>query len=189
MRFDELRREALGPLAEETPEPENLQRQLLAQLEFSVKAAEYFYPRRKSAPYWCAEDFILKHGQTFRRAAMPPPVLPIPRACFQQSYELCTKKRSRWIYCEGFALSELGLVVHHAWVTPRERPGEAYDLAWSEERHRNPAYMGCAFRPEFVRDTYKSSGKLNELSVLYAWWAGFPLLTGAVEIEDVIWKP
>ena len=55
--------------------------------------------------YKCNEDLILQHGTVYHRAKRKPPVCPIPKACFQQSYRLATRKGSKWIYVEGFATS------------------------------------------------------------------------------------
>lgn len=164
---------------------------LLASLELSVKARRHFHPDL-TTPYACAEDLILRHGRPFNRTEKKPPVEPIPRACFHQAYRLSVaKKNSRWIYCEGYALNNIGLVAHHAWVTPRDCPGDAFDLAWAEERHNDAVYFGCMFKPEFVRETHQSSGKLplKMYSVLDTWWIDYPLLTGEVKVEDVLWNP
>lgn len=174
-----------------TEPTDNRMLDLLASLELTVKARRHFHPDL-TTPYACAEDLILRHGRTFHRYDGPPPVTPIPRACFQMAYQLCcARKKSPWVYCEGFALNNIGLVAHHAWVTPRDHPGDAYDLAWAEERHQDAAYFGCMFKPEFVRETHKSSGRLpvKMFSVLDTWWIDYPLLTGEVKVEDVLWNP
>lgn len=163
------------------------ERELIDRMAWITDARRHFYENGNYSGYKfiCFEEFILKHGQLFPRAAAPPPVRPMPRECFHQSYRLTTRKNSRWIYCEGFGLGSFGMPVHHAWVTKRDAPGEAFDLAWGPD-HTGAAYVGIMFKPEFVRET-RAASKDGEFSVLDAWWQRYPLMTGKVKIEDVRW--
>jgi hypothetical protein len=79
-----------------------------------------------------------------------------------------------------------GLPVQHAWVTRADEPGEAYEMAW--RHHANAAYFGIAFKPEYVRHVFETSGK-ETYSVLDAWWMDYPLVTGKTAIEEVMWTP
>jgi len=131
------------------------------------------------------EDLVLRHGTVYTRAKRkPPPVCPIPKACFHQSYRLATRKGSKWIYVEGFATSPdaLGLPVLHAWLTLPAHPGEAFDVAWT---HRDAVYIGIPFQAAFVKSSLRANG---EYSVLDAWPQHYPLLTGKIALADVIWK-
>jgi hypothetical protein len=85
---------------------------------------------------------------------LPPPVAPIHKACFEQSYHLTTRRgRIRWIYCEGYAISKaVGLGILHAWITRADAPGDAYDLAWNYGTRRDTAYLGIPFKAEYVRE-------------------------------------
>jgi hypothetical protein len=135
--------------------------------------------------YFGIEDLVLQKGIVDPRSMQPPPVRPIPRACFDQSYRLATRTRAKWVYVEGYALSpdSLGLAVHHAWVTPADNPTVAVDLAWDNP---DAVYLGIPFRADFVKRTHQASGS-KEYSVLDTWWQHYPLLTGAAAIEDVMW--
>jgi len=152
--------------------------------------------RRRSAPpadlrFLCIEDLVLQHGTVFQRAVKRPPVQPIPRSCFAQSYRLATRKGSKWVYCEGYAVcpNSFGIAINHAWVMNPADPGEAHDLAWPLDQTRDiTAYIGIPFRPEFVRETHKASGR-RDYSVLDTWWQHYPLITGETRIEDVTWRP
>lgn len=162
--------------------------QLMETMKSTITARRYFHGKYgdPSLKYICFEDLIVQHGQFFPRAAAPPPVRPVPRECFSQSYRLTMRKGARWIYCEGFALNEIGMPIHHAWVTKRDAPGEAFDLAWGDERHAEAVYRGIMFKPEFVRETHLAS-KEGMYSVLDAYWLRYPLMTGKVKIEEVRW--
>lgn len=134
------------------------------------------------------EDLVLHHGYVFERASRKPPKTPIAKACFQQSYRLAMRSR-KWIYCEGVALTShgLGLAVNHAWVCRRDAPTIAHDLAWAEGDRSNTAYMGIPFTREFIREVHLASGR-ECFGVLDAFWMRHPLITGAIAIENVIWK-
>jgi hypothetical protein len=136
-----------------------------------------------------SEDLVLRFGAYYPRSKRKLPTTPLPRACFSQAYRLATRKGSKWVYVEGFAVAEkVGLVVNHAWITRADDPGEAYDLAWGGEL-AEAAYLGIPFRPEYVKAMHKASGG-NYFSVLDAWWADYPLITGGDRLEDVRWvKP
>jgi len=137
-------------------------------------------------PYRCAEDLVLRHGAEYTLA--PPRCQPrfrYARACFDSAYRLSTRSRSPWIYVEGFALSNVGLAVHHAWVTHRRSPDLVYELAWDDDP--DAVYLGIAFVAGFVRETFAAS-KSTQYSVIDAYWQGFPLLTGVQPLDEVRWK-
>lgn len=161
---------------------------LRKQLEIAAEVRKrYAATLGRTEPFIGPEDLVLKHGTIYKPTRKKPPTSPIPRMCYQNAYRVAVRKGSQWVYCEGFAVASHGLALEHAWVTRAASPGEAYDLAWSYDE-RN-AYMGIAFKPEFVRAVFKASGRLQQFSVLNAWWMGFPLLTGKVNLADVGWGP
>jgi hypothetical protein len=134
------------------------------------------------------DDLVLRCGSVFRRALLPPPVAPVSRMCFQQCYRL-TQRRKHWTYCEGFALSQraVGLACHHAWVVYDNAPTTAVDLAWAEGTPDDTAYLGIPFQRDFVRQMHLAS-KRKYFSVLDTPWAHYPLLTGEIQLEDVMWR-
>jgi hypothetical protein len=163
---------------------ESLRSQLQFFADFRHKTKPADWPYRFAS----MEDLVLRHGIVFERSLEGPPIPPIPKACFYQSYTL-SQRISRWIYCEGYALTShsLGIAVHHAWVVHGDAPTQAVDLAWQEGTRDDTAYLGIPFRPDFVRSMYKASGRKRLYNVLDASWADYPLLTGATRVEDVIW--
>lgn len=101
-------------------------------------------------------------------------------------YQLAvTKKRSPWVYVEGFAVRPcVGFPIHHAWVTHRDFPTLAYDLAW--ENAEGCVYLGIPFKAEYVRSVFLASRR-QYYSVLENW--DYPLLSGTQAIDPVIWVP
>jgi hypothetical protein len=69
------------------------------------------------------------------------------RACFENSQKLVLKSGTgrTWSYVEGFALSALGVVVHHGWCGDEQ--GRAIDATWKEP---GLAYFGVAFSAQEV---------------------------------------
>jgi hypothetical protein len=125
---------------------------LRAQLEFLRRAHE-----GADRPYLCNEDLVLRRGQVFTASWSPPPVPPIPRACFSQAYRVAApgrRKTARWVYCEGYAVNRVGLAVNHAWVIDPCAPDEAVELAWGGDLAADRAYIGLRFRYQFVREMH-----------------------------------
>jgi hypothetical protein len=103
-----------------------------------------------------------------------------------RGYQLAGRKGSRWIYVEGYAVNPgCPLAVPHAWLTRADTPEQAYDVAW--DAAGDAEYLGIPFQMDYVRHVYRASKK-RELGVLEAWWLGYPLVTGATAVEDVIWQ-
>lgn len=140
--------------------------------------------------YVCNEDLVLKHGRTFTRAHSP--FVPMPKACFSRSYDIATRKANPkgWIYCEGYAIApKCPMAVNHAWLTRADTPDLAYEVAWDWGGAEDTVYFGMAFEADYVRKVHYAS-KRQFYSVLDHWWGAnsYPLLTGEVKIEDVMWK-
>lgn len=169
-------------------ELEAAQANLRSQLEMHVNFRRTMVDGDWPHPYLCNEDLVLRQGRAFVRAPKPP-VQVIPKACFALAYRLATKRDSKWIYCEGYAVNPrfCGMAVNHAWVTRADDPGLAYELAWPFGSAEDTAYYGMALDAAFVKRTHLSS-KRQYFSVLDDWWENYPLLTGEVKIEDVMWK-
>lgn len=141
-------------------------------------------PRR----YCCNEDLVLRHGRAFTRAE--PRFATIPKTCFVRAYEIAMRGGEGWIYCEGYALNpRCPVAVGHAWLTRADTPDLAHELAWDWGDSSDTAYYGMAFDMAYVRKVHVSS-KRRFYSVLDHWWGrnSYPLLSGDVRIEDVMWK-
>jgi len=128
------------------------------------------------------EDLLLKRGHTFTRATGRPPIEPLPRACFGMSYHVANRRKTPWLYCEGYAIPRsTGLAMHHGWVVHRDRPTLAHDLAWEPGE---AVYLGFIFDMNYVREVYRASGR-RQYSVLTAYWIDCPLITGATALDSV----
>lgn len=161
---------------------------LREQLEMTVKLRQTMMKPR-DVRFIGSEDLVLKMGAEYPRYEGPQKPT-IPRACYANSYRLATRRGSRWIYCEGFAVHDrMPLAVPHAWVTPIGNPGEAHDRTWADAR--GALYIGIAFQTAYIRKVWRApaSRKMDSFCVLDCWWLHWPLLTGEHKIEDVIWKP
>lgn len=142
--------------------------------------------------FWGNEDLVLQWGTAFTKSPEEPPGKRIPKTCYDSSYKAANRRGGKWVYCEGFGIQRgLSLAMPHAWVA---RPGDltdvlpgAHDLAWEDDA----VYLGIPFRQEYVRKVRLApmSRKLNNFAVLDCWWLQWPLLTGEVKVEDVIWRP
>lgn len=81
---------------------------------------------------------------------------------------------------------DIGLAMEHAWLTQVDTPGCAYDPTWPDAVIAEAAYIGIAFRSEYVREMHLRSRK-QQFSVLITPWAGWPLLTGQDKIKKVMY--
>lgn len=138
---------------------------------------------KSERPYIDIHDLVLRHGQSYYPG--PQCFDPIPRSCFARSYEIATRRNSKWLYVEGYAINtRVGLPVAHAWITPTDSKERLVcELAW--ETDPGNAYLGIPFKAEYVKRIYRES-KRRYFSVLDAWWAGYPLITGEHKLENVV---
>jgi hypothetical protein len=141
--------------------------------------------------YYGAEDFVLQHGIEYKPTPLNGYRLNGPqKACFQTSYQAATRKGSKWVYVEGYALiPRLGLPTHHAWLTREDKPGCAFDPTWADIdiEQDSVVYIGVPVRPEYVKKMYELSGKFQQYSILDTWWARWPLFTGEHDVKEVIY--
>lgn len=128
-------------------------------------------------------DLVLKYGYMFSRQ-------PLPKGRWQRGLGACygnalwAARRKRYIYVEGYAISEggSGLAQHHAWVTDPANPSVAYDPTWGQ----GVEYFGIPFRLEYVLTMFEKAGHPGLLDIFEL---GFPLVSGEHSIEDAIWRP
>jgi hypothetical protein len=144
-------------------------------------------------PKYCgAEDFILQHGKVYTYKPLTHSNLPgIPTQCFQNCYSAATRKNSPWIYVEGFALipSVAIFPFEHAWLTRKDTPDAAYDPTW-DHANKDVVYLGVPFLTEYIVKICKINRAVRRgyFGVLHADRAGYPLLTGADPLADVMWR-
>ena len=146
-------------------------------------------PRPEGWRFSCIEDLVLQHGTPYEFAACPYEAFP--KACYDRAYDHATRRKSPWIYVEGYAAnSKAGLPVPHAWITRADQPGKAFELAWgfAGDPEIHTAYLGVPIQAGYVRKCHRKS-KGGFYSVFDTWWMDHPLVTGATPIEEVIWRP
>ena len=159
-----------------------VQESLLAYLHQSVAWRKQYGDTSHGWPYICIEDLLLQRGRWYTHQAAP--YQPFPRACYDRAYDHATRRRSRWIYCEGYGLNpRVPLPTAHAWITRADAPGRAFELAWEDAA--GAAYIGIPFRADYVRKVHRAS-KYKSYSVLDAWWLHYPLLSGETPLESVV---
>ena len=156
---------------------------LRQQLEQAVAARRHFHGTPAGFRFACIEDLVLQFGRVF--TPRQSPFAPTAKHCFWRSYQQATRKRSPWVYVEGYGArpKALSLSMHHAWVTRADDPTGAYDLAWDDPF--DCAYIGIPLRASYVRHCHMASKRLWT-SALDTFWMGYPLLSGEDRIEDAI---
>lgn len=143
-----------------TPDEQNLQQQL--RRDGATKGTGEFLNRTKC-------EFVLEYGYWYDPIPSPDAMaMGKPNECFKNAFDLAMDSTD-FIYCEGFALYEGGLRVHHAWVTDGQ--GRAIDNTWGKP---GVAYAGVPFLTDFLNLRFL----LNEAVIcqLDDWEHDWPLL-------------
>jgi hypothetical protein len=97
-----------------------------------------------NAPSWMS--FVEKHGAAFIPAPRPRHVRKQPFGeCFRNSANF-VEENPGYIYVEGFAMMELGVVTQHAWCIDDE--GIVLDVTWENPEHCQ--YYGIPFMQSYV---------------------------------------
>jgi hypothetical protein len=73
-----------------------------------------------------------------------------PRMCFMNAFDLALKDPDRFLYHEGYAISDLGIPIHHAWVVDRNRPGFAIDPTWKKATRATATYFGVPIETKLL---------------------------------------
>lgn len=121
--------------------------------------------------YWTMYGFVAANGYAFRPPAGPRTIRGVPQHCFANCHNH-VKAGGRWVYCEGYALTEfLPFPAHHAWVMDAVT-GEIEDPTW--EDRGGTAYVGVAFRPEYTRKFVRRCK--NVCTVIDHYPTGWPVL-------------
>lgn len=132
--------------------------------------------------YRNAADFVLRHGDWYEPAPLPPGVRPgLPRLCFGNAIANCIRFHD-WLYVEGFALTPEGLPFHHAWNL--DAGNMLRDTTW---QNRGLAYLGVVFALGRADDATWN----GDASVLDDRHRGFPLFRQPWRGEDWnrVWPP
>jgi hypothetical protein len=111
------------------------------------------------------EAFILAHGVPFIPAPLPKGVHKGTfKECFSDAYKLASRKPDRYIYCEGYATSHIGIPVLHAWDFDTKR-GVVVDRTWHDNRGQE--YFGVPFNINYVNTVIVRTEVYGILGNLY----------------------
>jgi len=74
------------------------------------------YARLTEGSRHAIEGWLLERGEEFEGVARPSWLRrKQPKACFRNSYELALRRSGDLTYCEGFVVTVVPLLIHHAW--------------------------------------------------------------------------
>jgi hypothetical protein len=92
------------------------------------------------------ESLVLAYGQPFK-SQIKSPFKGEPKFCFKNCYQ-ALYDFPKLSYCEGFAISNLGIPIIHAWLVNDNL--EVIDPTWIDNRFQNSSYFGIVFTEDFV---------------------------------------
>jgi hypothetical protein len=114
--------------------------------------------------YTSIEAFVLARGRPFIPAPLPKGVRKGTfKECFSDAYKLASRNH-RYIYCEGYATSHIGVPVLHAWCFDTQR-GVVVDKTWHDNRGQE--YLGVPFNIDYVSRVIVRTGYYGVLGNLY----------------------
>lgn len=103
--------------------------------------------------YLSTDDFLLRNGREFPRAAELPRGLRMmtPKECFRNAAMVALRRRGL-VYCEGYAMTELiPLPLPHAWLL--DAHGCVADPTWEDGYE----YFGVAIARDFLKRVLSES--------------------------------
>lgn len=92
-----------------------------------------------------------------------------PKLCYMNAAHMAQSDTKRFVYCEGYASSSLGLPLPHAWVWDR-RAHSAVDPTWKD----GTDYHGIAFKHSYLCRVLMAR---QCYGVIDNYQQGFPLIT------------
>lgn len=110
-------------------------------------------------------QFLLDLGEEYEGAPLPAgePQGEV-RQCFSNALTLAVLRG--WVYVEGYAMSPVGLAVHHAWCVTDEESRTVIDPTW--DHPEKCSYYGIQFQTEWVMDLSYTGEALEEYA--RAWY-------------------
>jgi hypothetical protein len=121
-------------------------------------------PKPAGFVYRGAEDFILQNGK-FYVPKSADEYRGAPKSCFGNALIATTINRN-WTYVEGFAMSDIGIPVHHGWIA--DPYGSAIEVTWEK---LGTVYFGVAFAAARALEALWD----NDASILENYKDGFAL--------------
>lgn len=138
-------------------------------LEFVVRSVTR--KTREDHRWLCYEAMVLDRGRAYEPARRPKGLRKQQnRQCFRNATMLALKDRTLR-YAEGWACSEIGIPVQHAWCVTRE--GRVVDPTWPSPE-KATGYYGMEFDIEDVIAACTGSGYYGLIG--NDWMIGSPLL-------------
>ncbi|MBD2629653.1 hypothetical protein [Trichormus variabilis] len=127
--------------------------------------AELFTKTNKNPDflYKSVDSLVLAYGQPFTKQ-IKSPFKGEPKSCFKNCYQ-ALYDFSKLNYCEGFAISNLGIPIIHAWLVNDNL--EVIDPTWTGDRFQNCAYFGIVFTEDFVLEMTEKTEKYGILESDY----------------------
>lgn len=121
----------------------------------------------KGFAYNGIEDLILKHGEVFVPAPLPPDIKKgRMKMCFKNSAGAALSLDGGWEYTEGVALSKGLIPVQHAWLS---YDGRAFDPTWTD----GVEYVGVVFDKALLSTILLAT---KHYGVLEDWRNNYPIL-------------
>jgi len=121
--------------------------------------------RSKGYAYGGVFDYLLQHGRWYVPRRLPKHIPRLaPKQCFWNSVILGVIHGTT--YVEGYAMSTIGLPVHHAWGSDAQ--GRLYEVTWDMV---GTAYCGV----EFSLERADNATWVGDASVLDDWKRRWPI--------------
>lgn len=126
----------------------------------------------------CMEGFVLKYGREFTNITHGQVRMGKKQRCYQNAFDLanCNKK---YMYCEGYAISSVGIPLMHAWCIDKDNG--VYDPTWDD----GVEYYGVPFRTAYVLAQIL---RKKTYGVIDDWESGFPLVRGRHKPEYFLYR-
>jgi hypothetical protein len=109
-------------------------------------------------------SLVLEHGIGRHGAPLSRGIRKLAdRGCYAHATALMLRDQERFIYCEGYALTDqLAGAANHAWVLDRENGDHVVDNTWAQPEAA--VYLGVPLAPGFARQFMPTGyGVLNFL--------------------------
>lgn len=120
-------------------------------------------------------SFLLKHGQQWTPAALPPTIKRMTmKLCFFNAAKLAMKHKEL-TYVEGFG--NCIIPVQHAWCV--DAKGNVIDPTW--EKPEEATYFGIPFKTDFLKKFLLRS---KVYGLLDRWDIGFPIQSGKYQEQE-----
>lgn len=124
---------------------------------------------------WTPQQWLLDNGIRWAHSPRPKRLRQGEmKRCYQNSIELVSRGKGRYVYCEGMATHLIP--VEHAWCLDR-KTGLIVDPTWNEGHD----YIGVPIQRAYAWRVLRAGRQ-----VVFDWEGGYPIITGTVPAS--IWR-